>query len=220
MENTLKRPDLIIWDWDGTLVDSLPLIFMAHNHVREMMSLPLWTREEFQIIAHNSTRDAYRAEYGARADEAIVTLYEYIQEHHLNQFRFIVGAKDVVKACKALNVPMIIVSNKRHHFLLKEVSFSGLEKNFISIVGAGEAAHDKPHADHVRLALNQADIDINSISTAWFIGDSQADIDCAKAAPIMCQSILIGSANAQGYDVRYRDLDMFMRAVQCHCDVL
>ena len=53
MENTLKRPDLIIWDWDGTLVDSLPLIFMAHNHVREMMSLPLWTREEFQKLTES-----------------------------------------------------------------------------------------------------------------------------------------------------------------------
>ena len=45
----LSEPKAIIFDWDGTLVDTLPGLLTAHNHVRALYGLPVWTEAEFMV---------------------------------------------------------------------------------------------------------------------------------------------------------------------------
>ncbi len=70
----------VYFDWDGTLVDSLPLLFASHNHVRVTMGLHPWTREEYMQAMVQSTRALYPTIYGERAQEAQDMLYGYISD--------------------------------------------------------------------------------------------------------------------------------------------
>ena len=46
----------VFFDWDGTLVDSIPLLFAAHNHVRVAMGLETWSQQEYFQLDRKSTR--------------------------------------------------------------------------------------------------------------------------------------------------------------------
>ena len=206
----LKKPDLVIWDWDGTIVNSIPLIYAAHNYVRTQLGYNAWSFSEFQEVAHKSSREAYPALYGNRCDDAFLLLSEYLETHHLD-VNLCSDAKEALQTLALLNIPMIVVSNKTHKFLLREVKHFGFDEYFSSILGAGEAQHDKPDKRASEYALKLADIDVNAINFAWLIGDSQTDVDCAKNLPFETVSYIVGTQETVGENIRFDTLGSFLK---------
>lgn len=199
-------PDLIIWDWDGTLVDTLPVIFKAQNHVCRQLGLKDFTYDEFLIAAHKSSRESFKDIYGEAEDKALELFIAYMQENHINGLSLYKNSLDLLNKLQTINTQMILVSNKRELLLNKEIDHLNTRKYFKSIVGAGEAITDKPSDAPVNLALNQANISLNSIHNAWFIGDSQTDIDCAKNLNFKTKTIIVGNHNTKGEDIRFKSL--------------
>ncbi len=78
-----QKPDAILFDWDGTLVDTLPGLLLAHNHVRGHFDLPLWTTEQFHQQMKYSSRELYPQIYGERVEEAFNVLRQFMDEHSL-----------------------------------------------------------------------------------------------------------------------------------------
>lgn len=171
----------VFFDWDGTLVDSLPLLFSAHNHVRTHLGYPLWSMEEYLDALVYSTRELYPRLYGDRAQEGQDTLYQYISDHHLAQISVIDGAEDVLITLKNRNVPMGLVSNKRNDILRREVEHLGWQKYFDVYMGAGVAAKDKPSGAPLlhALGLHPHGLTIDQI---LYVGDTESDLACAKDA--------------------------------------
>ena len=60
----LKNYKAVIFDWDGTLVDTCGLILKAHNHVRKHYNQPEWTMDDFLGCASQSAREYYPTVYG------------------------------------------------------------------------------------------------------------------------------------------------------------
>ncbi len=171
----------VFFDWDGTLVDSLPLLFAAHNHVRGQLGHPLWTRDEYAKAIVYSTRELYPKLYGDRAAEAQDILYGYIQENHLKDMKVLEGAPEVVEYLASHNVPIGIVSNKRHDVLRREVEHLGWNKHFRIYNGAGVAKLDKPSGEPLLHALREHGDDLG-IDDIIYIGDTESDLSCAKEA--------------------------------------
>ncbi len=208
-----KKPDLLIWDWDGTLVDSLSLIYEAHNHVRTSFGEKKWSFGGFQKVAHYSTQDIYPSLYGEKAEEATSLLYRFFEEKHLEHTKVIEGAKECLDIFMTLSVPMILVSNKKHEYLLKEVKHFVFSPYFLSVVGAGYAAKDKPDKAPVMKALLEANIPPDSLKTAYYIGDSQTDIDSSKNLPFKTLTYIIGQNKTVGEDIRFPTLADFIKTV-------
>jgi phosphoglycolate phosphatase len=164
--------------------------------------LPLWSNEELGEILLHSARDFYKVEFGDKAEMALGIFYSYIKENHLNDTTLIDGAEEVIKQIKNIDVPMILVSNKKHQVLLDEVNHFGFKNYFQSVVGADKASRDKPHADPVLHAIELADIKLATISSAVFIGDTQTDVDCAKSLPFDVHSCIIGDMATIGHDTK------------------
>lgn len=207
-QNMLQKPDVIIWDWDGTVVDTLPQVLAAHNHVRKTIGLPLWNWEEFNVIAHSSTKDIYPTLYGKRAQECTDILYGYYDKLDTKDVVYIEHAQKTVALLHETKIPNIVVSNKRHHILSKEIEHGPLEGFFHSVVGAGKAEEDKPSASPAIHALDLAKISAHSVKHAWFIGDSQTDVDCAKNLPFDTCSIVLGKNTTEGHDIRFNDIEL------------
>jgi len=184
----------VFFDWDGTLVDSLGLLFAAHNHTRAYMGHPQWTREEYNTAMSSSTRELYPKLYGARAQEAQDYLYTYIHAHHLDHLTLMDGVQDLLDGLHAKHIPMAVISNKRNDVLVKEVEHLGWQKYFGAYLGAGIAAKDKPAADPILYAADTHSQrpDVRQI---LYVGDTETDLKASQAAGCACAFVLHGKAN-------------------------
>lgn len=171
----------VFFDWDGTLVDSLPMLHKAHNFVRESFGVPLWSREEYTKHMLHSTRELYPTIYGERAQEGIDLLYGYITDNHLQQLSLIDGAESVLQLLQERGVPMGLVSNKRNDVLVREVEHLGWQKYFDVYMGAGVAKKDKPSGEPLihALGLHPHGLTIDNI---LYVGDTESDLSCATEA--------------------------------------
>ena len=174
----------VFFDWDGTLVQTSELIIEAHNHVRQHFGLELIESTESLTRGNQSTRELYPQIYGDKAKEAEQVLYRFFEQNHLESLKAYEDSEIALTRLKERNIPLGLVSNKRHSFLVKELKYLGWESFFGPVVGAGEASRDKPHPDPLLMA-----VDGNSLKDILYIGDTETDLKCAQAAG--CDAALI-----------------------------
>lgn len=180
----------IIFDWDGTLVDTCNLVLDAHNHVREYMGKPLWTMDDFMGRASKSAREYYPEIYGDRAEEGQRVLYEFVDEHHLKYLDPMAHATELLDFIKSQNLPIGIVSNKRHQTLLVEIETLGWAHYFDVAIGAGFAPKDKPSPEPLLMAINKIN-DAMKPSDILYVGDTETDLMTARNTG--CPVVLIQS---------------------------
>jgi phosphoglycolate phosphatase len=192
----------IFFDWDGTLVDSLPMLFKAHNHVRGQLGHPLWTRDEYAQAIVYSSKELYPRLYGERAEEARGVLIDFIQENHLKELNVMEGAAEMLEELAGQEVVMGIVSNKTHEFLTIEVKHLGWDKYFGVIHGSGQAEKDKPSGAPLLHALSHHPARPR-IEDTLYVGDMESDLSCAKEAG--CPIVFIrGTARTDELIARYK----------------
>ncbi len=174
------RPQALIFDWDNTLVDSWAPIHEALNLTFAAMEYPLWTLAETRLRVRQSLRDAFPAMFGDRWDQARRLYLGHFEAIHLQRLTPLPGAGELLQRLGTDGMPMALVSNKTGRLLRREVAALGWEPYFQRIVGAGDAAADKPDPAPVTLAL--AESGIAAGPSVWFIGDTGIDLECAAAA--------------------------------------
>lgn len=134
-----------------------------------------------------SSRELYGPLYGDQAEEALETLSRFMEENHLKHLEVLPDSLELLNFLKEQNIPVGIVSNKRHQFLLREVSHLGWDHLTRISIGAGYADKDKPAADPLLLALKECGITPGA--GVWYVGDSETDMLTAQAAG--CSPILV-----------------------------
>lgn len=173
----MKKPKAIIFDWDNTLADTWPVIHEAlHNTFTDMGHTP-WTLEETKLRVHRSLRDSFPALFGERWEEAGLTYQRHYQSLHLTKLYTFPMASDVLELLKTTDIYVALVSNKRGDNLRKELGHIKWLHYFDRVVGATDAAEDKPSPAPVLLAFEGTDITPGE--DVWFIGDSVTDMECA-----------------------------------------
>ena len=178
---SLLKPSAIFFDWDGTLVDSMAALHAYYNHVLEHFGMPPITMEQAQSNIRRSAREVFPEIFGNKSDEALKVFYEFVEAEHLKHLKVFDGANEFLEKIEPHKIPMGIVSNKKHSFLLKEITHVGWDKYFISNIGAGEAAKDKPAPDPLLLAAPKINLS-PAQNTLWYVGDTETDMLAAKAA--------------------------------------
>lgn len=182
------KPDAIFFDWDGTLVDTLPGLLIAHNHVRTHFGLEHWTNDQFHQEMKFSSRELYPKIYGDRTDEAITILRDYMDKNIIKHLTPLKNAEVALRRIHKAGIPIGIVSNKRHEFLTREIEHLGWGRYISVEAGSGFAARDKPSGDPIRKALSAINIKPEE-SVVWFVGDTETDM--LAAADSACLSVLI-----------------------------
>ena len=187
-----ETPQAVFFDWDGTLANTIPLLFRAHNHVRELMGFDAWSMVEFYSNLRFSSLDLYPRIYGERAEEALSTLYRFMHDNHLDHIEALNGAEEILKELHAGGCTVGIVSNKRHDLLVKEIAHMGWDKYISCAVGAGQAERDKPYPDPLLKAFEQANMKPHpekGWGYVWYVGDTVTDMELA--ANVGCKAVLV-----------------------------
>lgn len=188
MQSDLQKPSAIFFDWDGTLVDSMAALHAYYNHVLVHFGMPEITLEHAQSHIRRSAREVFPEIFGQQSDEALKVFYEFVEKEHLKHLKAFDGANEFLKGMSSYKIPMGIVSNKKHSFLLKEITHLGWDKYFVSNIGAGVAVKDKPAPDPLLLAARQINVS-TEMPSVWYVGDTETDMQAAQAAG--CQPIFI-----------------------------
>ena len=185
-------PRAVIFDWDNTLIDSWDAIHHALVVTFAAMGHEPWSLAETKSRVRLSLRDAFPAIFGTRWDEARKLYLETFTATHLERIAPAAGAAELLDELAARGHYLAVVSNKTGPVLRREAAHLGWTRFFGRLVGAGDAASDKPHAAPVHLAL--AGTGIGAGGAVWYVGDTAIDMECAANSG--CLGVLVGALDA------------------------
>lgn len=185
---TIRR--VLLFDWDNTLVESWDAIHHALVVTFEAMGHEPWSLDETKARVRRSLRDAFPALFGARWEEARKLYLDTFTATHLERIAPAEGAAALLADLVEAGHFLAVVSNKTGPVLRREAAHLGWSGFFVHLIGAGDAAADKPDAAPIRMALQGSGVEPDA---AWYIGDTALDMECAANAG--CLGVLVGAAN-------------------------
>ena len=210
------RPSILLYDWDNTLVDGWAGIAAALNAAFAAFAMPLWTVADTRARVRVSLRDSFPTMFGDEWERARDIFYAALEHQHLRHVAPMPGAADALTA--GAPWPQGVVSNKAGRYLRAEVEHLGWVPHFGAVIGAGDAAADKPDPAPIRLALDR--IGRAADRSVWYLGDTALDMHAARAAGVT--AVLVGDATHDGGIDRARpdihfstafDLEVWLRAL-------
>lgn len=177
---TPPRPRAILFDWDNTLVDNWVVIHDALNTALVAMGHEPWTLAETRARVRASARDSFPLLFGSRWEEAQKIFYDAFRARHLESLREMPGAGRMLEELAAQGIYLAVVSNKQGAYLREEAERLGWTGWFGRLVGATDAARDKPAVEPVEMALEGSGIARGP--EVWFVGDTDIDLACGANA--------------------------------------
>ena len=177
----------ILWDLDGTLLDTLDDLADSVNYALSQGGFPLRTREEVRKFVGNGARRLIHLalpEDKKDAEDEILSVFQaYYKENAEHKTCPYAGVLDALSALKE-KYPMAIVSNKPDGAVKVLCS-----RYFPGIYARGERADcpRKPAPDMVRRTMEDLGLD-----GCIYVGDSEVDVLTAENAQVPCLSVLWG----------------------------
>jgi pyrophosphatase PpaX len=183
-------PRAVLFDLDGTLIDSVPLIVASMQHAFAGRVNAPSVKEWVALIG--TPLDAMIRRWGG--DEADVALLkerykEHQWAHHDAMVRAFPGIPEVLDALTARGVRMAVVTSKLEPSARRSLEFLGLAHHFKALVGLESTARHKPDPEPVRYALGVLSA---SPGEAAFVGDSPHDMAAGNAAGVATVATLWG----------------------------
>lgn len=211
---TLPAPEAVLFDLDGTLVDSVEDIHVAVNRLLAELGLKTRSRDEVAMWVGNGARmlveraiagrfegfaDAGDAIERHRAADAAMPRFRAIyQEICVDHTLPLAGAHDALALAHSLGLGVAIVTNKPLAPTERIVDALGW-RPFVSVVLGGDSLPQrKPDPAPLFEALRRLDA-----TTAWMVGDSANDVGAAKAARM--PSIVVRGGYNHGQPVEHLD---------------
>ena len=190
----MKQKFTILFDLDGTLVDTAPDLMHAHNHVMKKFGYPTKSTEQIRNLVGKgagamigrSIWGQAKKEFSKVNDEKIKKemvseFVDFYGKNIINESTLIDGVKEFLKWCKEDNISMAVCTNKQEYLsndLLKKI---GIYDYFEYVAGSDTFDYCKPDPRHLTSVVEILDGDLKK---TIMIGDSETDANAAKAAEI------------------------------------
>lgn len=183
----------IVFDLDGTLLDTLGDLAASVNYALAAHHLPERTLMEVRQFLGNGIRrlmlDAVDGKVEGEAFEPVFASFrQHYMEHCLDTTSPYPGIMSLLKELKERGVKMAIVSNKLHP-AVQELNRRFFSQYISTAVGESDKVRRKPNPDAVLAALEELG---SSPSEALYVGDSEVDLQTAQHAGLPCALVLWG----------------------------
>ena len=183
---------LVIFDWDGTMMDSAPRIGSSMQKAAELAGLPAISFEQACNIIGLSLKEAGTALY----PEANQAQLDELAEHYRDQFRnhnktpmpLFNGAKDLITELKHQGALLAVATGKSRRGLDKVLEEQNLSDWFVAS-RTGTEAESKPSPDMINQILAELNIDAQD---ALMVGDTEYDLMMAKNAGVDSVGVSFG----------------------------
>lgn len=208
----------IVFDLDGTLVDTAPDLVRALNETLDLEGLPHARLEVVRKMVGQGARvlierasSLHGVQFSAeRLDQLTKAFLEHYRADIARESTLFPGVVEALGAIAAEGAKLAVCTNKRTDLSVQLLEALGMADRFSVIVGADAVAQRKPHPDHYRAAVTRAGGDVRR---SFMVGDTAADVASAKGAGAPVALVRFGyceeDVERMGADVlldRYADL--------------
>ncbi|MBC2886691.1 phosphoglycolate phosphatase [Ochrobactrum sp. CM-21-5] len=198
---------IIVFDLDGTLVDTAPDLLDSLNHCLSISGLETADRESLRRFVGQGGRvmieRAFAAQQTQIDDARLDHLVEEFREHYATHMpgysSFFPGVLEAMDRFAAHGYELAVCTNKFETLSVKLLTAMGEASRFAAICGADTFAYRKPDPRHLIDTIARAG---GNRDRAIMVGDSRTDIDTAKAAGIPVVAVDFGYTDlpVQHYD--------------------
>jgi 2-phosphoglycolate phosphatase len=180
----LKKPSAILFDLDGTLLDTAKDLGNALNQILSLLGRPTVDYEIYRNIASDGAKGMLELGFG---DDLKALDFASLRQQFLNYYEnnicvdtdYFDGVENLLSTLNQNNVPWGIVTNKPEFLTLQLVTSFPLLQNCAVIISGDSLSQRKPHP--LPLLHAQEHFALTSPYT-WYIGDAERDIQAANAA--------------------------------------
>lgn len=183
----------VLYDMDGTVLDTLGDLVNAVNHTLEHFGLPLRSEKEIMAFLGNGARNLIACAAGEsfdseRTSEILAYYTPWYNSHSQILTAPYAGIVELMQELRGLGVKQAVISNKQDSAVkpLAAHYFPGLLE---SALGESETVKKKPNPDAVLAALKELGVDK---SEAIYVGDSEVDVQTAINADMDCAAVSYG----------------------------
>lgn len=173
-------PEAVLWDLDGTITNSMPLIYAVYQHLDSTLLHREVSQEEIRVRFGPPDEVVIRNSFPPElATEAWAEFQRHYSLWHSRYATVFEGVREVLEAVQKAGLPQVLVTAKGQwasHFSLQQ---EDLLDYFNFVVTGTDVKHYKPHPESLLVALARLGVDA---SRAVYIGDSRGDILAARAA--------------------------------------
>lgn len=214
---TLKTPEMILIDLDGTLVDSVPDLTYCVDKTMAVLGMP--PRGEARVrlwVGNGVVRLVQRALTGEMDGEADPALFERALSifkdlyagHTCVDSRLYPGVREGLALLKAAGYKLGCVTNKPAQFTEPLLEKMGICDNFSIVISGDTLPQQKPHPEPLLHAARFFDV---APEQALMVGDSESDVKAARAAgfKIVCMSY----GYNHGRDIRAAEPDAVINSL-------
>ncbi|MDD3168054.1 MAG: HAD family hydrolase [Eubacteriales bacterium] len=185
--------DTILFDLDGTLLDTLEDLADSINTVMRQEGYPQRTKEEIrEFIGDGAKKLMGRSLPQGMSEKEILRCLSTFREHYLknmqNQTTPYEGIPEVLKRLRGMGIKIGVVSNKPDD-ATKEICRHYFNRDVLVAIGDHRARKKKPAPDNVFEALKQLE---SGKEKTLYIGDSDVDVMTAKNAGLACVAVSWG----------------------------
>jgi pyrophosphatase PpaX len=186
-----KRPIAVLFDLDGTLIDSIGLLLASMRHAFEDFDGRAPTEQEW--IAGIGTPLSRQLKAFCATDEqleAVTDRYRTFQRASHDQLTTVFpGTLGALQQIADSGHPMGIVTSKSNEMMNRALVLTGIAPYMTTVIGADSCTLHKPDPFPVRMALGELGYDA---SEAAFIGDSPHDINSGNSAGVVSIAAMWG----------------------------
>jgi phosphoglycolate phosphatase len=183
------QPTAIVWDLDGTLVDSAPDLATALNTVLDMRGFFNLSLDEVRTMIGNGVPKLVERGFNAvgvrpdpaQLDELIKLFVKEYRECATDNTRPYPGIVETLQELQDMNIPMGVCTNKPEVFTRQILEGLGLSGYFSSVVGGDSTNAKKPDPEPVLACLRGL---VAEPALSLMIGDSVHDVRAARAAGV------------------------------------
>jgi len=189
------KPQLLIFDLDGTLADTRADLATGINLMRAHYGLPPISMEIIGTYIGDGIRDLVkRSLQGADAnvDEAVAFTRKAYSDHMLDETVLYPGVADGLKKLEAAGHLLAVLSNKPGDPSRMILNHLGVGPLFLWIIGGGDLPNLKPAPDGIVALLGATGI---APENTWMIGDHHTDLEVAHNAGVKSGFVTYGIGN-------------------------
>ena len=206
----MKQKFTILFDLDGTLVDTAPDLINAHNHVMKKFGYPSKSIDELKNAVGKGAKAMMAKDNGKWNwfDEKIQNemtneFISFYGKNILKESTLINGVKKFLEWCKNKNISMAVCTNKTEHLAIDLLQKIGIYNFFEYVSGYNTFEYCKPDPRHLIKTIDILDGDKNK---SIMIGDSETDANAAKAAEIPMILLKYGYTEKRSNEIYHNHL--------------
>lgn len=181
----MSRAELLIFDLDGTLIDSKLDLANSVNATRAWKKLPPLPLEMVSsYVGHGAPTLIRRVFPGASEEEladALRYFLQYYREHMLDATTLYPGVREGLDRLHDAGVPLAVLTNKPVRFSVSLVEGLGLEMHFFRVYGGNSFEEKKPHPRGIQALMSESGA---SPERTMMVGDSAVDVRTARNAGV------------------------------------